>query len=171
MGKSEGSGPPRQPQIQRSGVIQVNRSLCLTCRECEVACSLFHEQECNPELSRIRIDFDDFVPGLPDVRTCKQCDWPACYYACSARWDVPAMSIDPHTGARYVDADKCRGCGACARACPLTPERAVLFVRIEGRRRTYLKCDLCLGREGGPICVAICPGGALTYVPAEDRHG
>jgi Fe-S-cluster-containing hydrogenase component 2 len=26
----------------------------------------------------------------------------------------------------------------------------------------YLKCDLCAGRDGGPVCVAICPVGALT---------
>ena len=47
-------------QLPRSGVIEVDVDLCLTCRECEVACSLYHEDECNPSLSRIRIEFDDF---------------------------------------------------------------------------------------------------------------
>ena len=36
---------------QRAGVIQVDNNLCLTCRECEVACSLYHEGECNPALA------------------------------------------------------------------------------------------------------------------------
>ena len=161
----------RVRQVQRSGVIQVNEKLCLTCRECEIACSLFHEGQCNPELSRIRVDFNDFVAGFPDIRVCKQCDWPACYYACAEGWDEPAMRIDERTGARYVDEDRCRGCGACARACPLTPERPVVFPKAVGRKRIHFKCDLCRDRPEGPLCVEICPGGALTFVPAEERRG
>jgi Fe-S-cluster-containing hydrogenase component 2 len=156
-------------KLQRSGVIEFDEKACLTCRECEVACSLYHEGECNPALSRIRIDFDDFVPGFPEGRVCKQCDWPACYYACADLWDDPAFSIDEETGARYIDPEKCRGCGACARACPLTPERQVIFEKANGKR-VYYKCDLCMGRPEGPICVEVCPGDALTYVPAEKRR-
>ena len=167
--RSEGDGA-RTGKPPRSGVIVVDNTLCVTCRECEVACSLYHESECNPALSSIQIDFDDFVPGLPDIRICKQCDWPACYYACADRWgDDPAMSIDPETGARYVDADKCRGCGACMKACPLTPEREVMRFRQVGRKRQYIKCDLCRGRQDGPVCVQVCPGGALTFVPAKEH--
>lgn len=170
LAKNSTISPRAITQPQRSGVIEVDEKKCLTCRECEVACSLYHESECNPELSRIRIDFNDFVPGWPDVRVCKQCDWPACYYACAARWDEPAMSIDPKTGARYVDETKCRGCGACARACPLMPERPVVFFKKVGRKRVYLKCDLCKDRPEGPICVEVCPGEALTFIPAEERR-
>ena len=160
----------RAPQLQRSGVIEVEESLCMACRECEVACSLYHEGECNPSLSRIRIRFDDFVPGVPSIAMCKQCDWPACTYACVSRWDDPAMSIDEATGARILDPEKCQGCGDCMRACPLTPERPVMgFKRVE-RRRVYFKCDLCYDRPEGPVCVAICPGKALTFVPADERR-
>ena len=157
-------------KLQRSGVVQVDTSICVTCRECEVACSLFHENECNPALSSIQIDFDDFVPGLPDIRVCKQCDWPACYYACHDRWPVnPTMTIDPESGARYVDASTCRGCGSCIKACPLTPEREVMRFRKVGRKRQYIKCDLCRGRDEGPVCVQVCPAGALSFIPAEER--
>ena len=159
------------PQPQRSGVVQFDEKLCLTCRECEIACSLAHEGECNPELSRIRIDFNDFVPGFPDARICKQCDWPSCVYACAARWDEPAMKIDEKTGARYVDRDLCRGCASCLRACPLAPEQSVLAFLTQGRKRKYFKCDLCMDRDEGPVCVEICPGEALTYIPAEERRG
>lgn len=158
------------PQVQRSGVVQVDETCCLACRECEVACSLFHEGQCNPELSRIRIDSDDFVPGYPRIRICKQCDWPACYYACAGKWGDSAIVIDPRTGARYVDESKCRGCGACARACPLTPEREVLFFKKVGRKRIYFKCDLCKDRAEGPLCVEICSGKALTFIPANERR-
>ncbi len=158
------------PQLQRSGVIEVDESLCLTCRECEVSCSLYHEDECNPSLSRIHIWFDDFVPGLPSITVCKQCDWPACYYACASRWDEPAMSIDEASGARYVDSEKCRGCQACMRACPLTPEHSVMSFKKVGNKRIYFKCDLCYDRPEGPVCVEICPGKALKFVPAERRR-
>ena len=164
--KSSGQALP----VQRSGVIEVDNSLCLTCRECEVACSLYHELECNPAQARIRVVFDDFVPGLPSVVVCKQCDWPACYYACADKWDEPAIQIDPATGARYVDRDKCRGCGACLKACPLTPERTVIGFKTVGKRRKYFKCDLCYDRPEGPICVQVCPGEALTFVAAEERR-
>ena len=156
-------------RLQRSGVISKTESRCLTCRECEVACSLYHEGECNPERSRIRIRFDDFVPGIPSIVVCGQCDWPACYYACIDRWDEPAMAIDPATGARYVDPSKCRGCGVCMRACPLTSERPVLASKKVGRKLVYFKCDLCHNRTEGPICVEICPGEALTLVTADER--
>jgi Fe-S-cluster-containing hydrogenase component 2 len=157
--------------LARSGVIAVDVERCLTCRECEVACSLYHEEECNPSLSRIQIDFDDFVPGPPSIRVCKQCDWPACVYACAARWDDPAMAVDDKTGARTIDAAKCKGCGACLRACPLTPERTVIGLRTVGRKRIHFKCDLCSGRDEGPVCVQICPGEALSFVPATERRG
>lgn len=157
-------------RLQRSGVIEANEKLCLACRECEVVCSLFHDLECNPELARIRIDANDFVAGLPDIRVCKQCDWPACYFACAAKWSEPAILIDSRTGARTIDPSICRGCGACARACPLTPERAVIFEQKVGRKRIRLKCDLCKDRAEGPLCVEVCPGKALSFIPAEERR-
>ena len=154
-------------QLQRSGMIEVDEKSCLACRECEVFCSLYHENECNPDLSRIRISFNDFAPGSPSIIVCKQCDWPACYYACVSRWDDPAISIDEVTGARYIDPEKCKGCGACVRACPLTPERSVIGSKKVERKRIYFKCDLCHDRVEGPVCVQVCPGKALKYIPAE----
>lgn len=165
------SSRPISARVPRSGVIETNQALCLTCRECEVACSLYHELECNPHLSSIQIDFDDFHPGLPDLRVCKQCDYPACYYACLARNSDPAFAIDPSTGARYIQASKCTGCGACLKACPLTPERPVLIAKRVGRKKIYLKCDLCKDRAQGPLCVQVCPAGALSYTPATTRRG
>lgn len=153
----------------RSGVIEVDPDMCMTCRECEVACSLYHEKECNPSLSRIHIYYDDYIPGSPSVIICKQCDWPACYYACAAQWDEPAIFIDGTTGARYIDPDKCHGCGACVRACPLTPEKPVIAFKNIGKKRVYFKCDLCYNRAEGPVCVDICPGNALRFVPAAER--
>lgn len=157
-------------KLPRSGVIQVDGQRCLACRECEVACSLQHHGECNPALSAVQIDANDYVPGFPEIRVCRQCDWPACLYACAAHWEDPALTVASGTGARVIDPAKCRGCGDCSRACPLTPEHPVIGkMRVEGKVK-YLKCDLCFDRPEGPACVAMCPGGALTYVRAEERR-
>ena len=158
-------------KVQRSGLIIFDEKRCVECRECEVACSLFHEGECNPSLSRIRIIFDDFIPRFPSAVICKQCDWPACYYACLSLHENPAIYIDERTGARVIDENRCLGCGACARACPLMPENPVIKHKVVNGRRVYFKCDLCKDREDGPICVEICPSGALKYVPADQRRG
>ena len=155
------------PKLPRSGSIKIDRTACLTCRECEVVCSLYHEGECNPALSRIQINFDDFTAGLPSLLVCKQCDWPACYYACADVLGEPAIEIDPVTGARFINESSCIGCGACLRACPLTPEMPVIYYKMVNSKRIYFKCDLCKDRVEGPLCVEICPGEALTFVPAK----
>lgn len=159
------------PQPPCAGTVLADPAKCLTCRMCEIACSLGHFGQCNPELSAIRILFDDFAAGWPDIRLCKQCDWPACLYACASRWEDPALHVDPLTGARAIDPERCRRCGACLRACPLTPERAVIHTASLDGHRIYVKCDLCTGNPEGPLCVAICPGEALRYVSAEVRRG
>ena len=92
---------------QRSGVIQADPKKCLNCRECEVACSLSHEGQCNPELSRIRIDASDYVVGWPDMRVCKQCDFPACYF----RLPGPLGRYPRGLGHRYRRAHRRPLCG------------------------------------------------------------
>lgn len=155
--------------LPRSGVIKVNNLLCLECRECEVACSLYHVGECNPYLSRIQVNFDDFIPIFPTLDVCKQCEWPACYYMCVTLYKNHAMYIDEKTGARVIDEEKCTGCGSCAKACPLMPERMTINFRETKGRRSYFKCDLCKDRVNGPVCVESCPTSALTFVPPEER--
>ena len=86
-----------------------------------------------------------------DVRICRHCDSPDCIIACP----TDAMSLDER-GVVIIDDDECVRCGACAIACP---HNAIKHYEATDR---YLKCDLCAGREGGPLCVELCPVGALT---------
>jgi len=160
-------GAPKKPV---SSVIEVDNHICLECRECEMACSLYHEGECNPNLSRIHLDFNDFVSGYPTLEICKQCDWPACYYACTSLYKEPAMYIDPKTGARVIDEAKCIGCGTCASACPLMPEKRIISYKEVDGGKVFFKCDLCKDRAGGPVCVEACPSGALRFVLASERY-
>lgn len=137
-------------------LIAVNPALCSGCLSCELACSLFHEGECNPALARLHV-FHDPLAGTDNViEVCKQCLAPSCLYACP----VPgAFKVDEATGARVIDGKECVGCGRCAKACPLNDRGTI--VRYNQRKKVYVKCDLCAGRDGGPLCVEACPWGAL----------
>jgi len=78
-----------------------------------------------------------------------------------------ALCIDPKTGATYVNPDECTGCEECIKACPFEPKR----IKLHPETEVSLVCDLCRGREKGPICVEYCPMKALTYVPGNKRSG
>ena len=144
--------------VQKSGRIIHNPDLCRGCRICEVACSAYHDGICSSQLSRIHVVPDDLALEFPAL-TCKQCQYPSCYYACPK--PDKSMSIDSKTGARYINEDECIRCGSCHRACPFTP--SLVWVTEEDDKKRYYKCDLCRGRENGPICVEVCPRGALIY--------
>ena len=64
-------------------------------------------------------------------------------------------------GIAVLDDDACIRCGACVDSCPYG---AILYHEAQDR---YLKCDLCTGREGGPLCVEVCPVGALALAESE----
>jgi Fe-S-cluster-containing hydrogenase component 2 len=75
------------------------------------------------------------------------------------------MRVDGTTGSTYIDESECTGCGLCVDACPFDPPR----IRINTGKNVAFKCDLCRGREGGPICVEYCPFQALKFVPKDER--
>jgi Fe-S-cluster-containing hydrogenase component 2 len=45
----------------------------------------------------------------------------------------------------------------------------VINYKMVNGKRVYFMCDLCKDRTEGPLCVEICPGEALTFVPAKKR--
>ena len=151
-----------QTTPQKSGVILSDATICHGCGICELVCSLSHSGACGPAQSRIHI-LRDPLAGEVTVETCRQCPYPGCYYACP----FGAIDIDPKTGARVIDDDRCEGCGTCAKACP-SNERGTM-IRPDPEKGAYLKCDLCSGLGRGPLCVEACPWGALRYVPAAER--
>lgn len=146
-------------EVQKSGKIVHNPELCRGCRICELACSAYHEGVCSAQLSRIHVVPDDLALEFP-AYICHQCEYPSCYYACPKK--DKSMCIDIETGARYINLDECLRCGKCYCACPFTP--SLIWVSRENDKKMYYKCDLCRGKENGPICVEVCPRDALTYV-------
>ena len=77
------------------------------------------------------------------------------------------MCIDSANGARYISIKECIGCGLCIEACPFDEPR-INLADIDGRQ-VAIKCDLCKGREGGPVCVEVCGRQALALVTKEER--
>jgi Fe-S-cluster-containing hydrogenase component 2 len=131
-------------------MLVVDYEKCSGCRNCEMACSVFHVRACNPTKSAVRIVKWE-IEGLDVPIVCQQCEDPACANICP----VQAISRDAGTGAVIVDCELCVGCRMCIVACPFG---AVIFDR---NRRQAIKCDLCGGVE--PWCVRFCEPGALTY--------
>ncbi|TFG68616.1 MAG: hypothetical protein E4H27_07805, partial [Anaerolineales bacterium] len=111
---------------------------CRTCKLCEMVCSIEHEGESRPALSRININFDPFKVVNPiHGNVCAQCPDAPCLAVCPDK----AMSRDAQSGAVIIDPDLCIGCMACRRACPwdIPKKHPELGIAV--------KCDLCKDRE------------------------
>ncbi len=139
--------------------IEVHADLCRDCQACQLACSLHHEGQCHLGLARLQVT-KDMAHYTFDVTVCHHCTTPECLEACP----TTAMSLDSR-GVVLIDDDECTRCGACAAACP---HEALFYCEREDR---YLKCDLCAGREEGPLCVALCPVGALVLAQRPSESG
>lgn len=162
-----GSAPAYSPS---KGYVVYDSRLCLGCQSCMYACSMTHEGEANPSISRIQIirDAPSFTKYPYDIvmSVCRQCVSPLCVQNCP----TGACHVDAANGnVRRIDEDKCIGCQQCIRFCPQRPHRTVW----NPAKRKSTKCDLCVhapyrsskgGPEGTQACVEICPAKALKLV-------
>ena len=130
--------------------ILVNAGRCRDCQACALACSLDHDGGCGPSLARLAIH-KDMRSYQFTIVICQHCPVPECLAVCP----VDAMHTDSR-GVVLIDEDLCTRCGSCAAACPYD---AISYHEASDR---YLKCDLCADRGNGPLCVALCPVGALA---------
>ncbi len=153
-----------------TGYIVYDSRLCLGCQSCMFACSMTHEGEANPSLSRIQIirDAPSFTKYPYDVvmSVCRQCLSPLCVQNCP----TGACHVDEANGyVRIIDQEKCIGCRKCIISCPQRPHRTVW----NPAKKKSTKCDLCANapfwsKQGGPsgsqACVESCPVKALKLV-------
>ena len=164
-----------------TGYIVYDSRLCLGCQSCMFACSMTHEGEASPSLSRIQIirDAPSFTKYPYDIvmSVCRQCVSPLCVQNCP----TGACHVDAANGnVRMIDQSKCIGCKRCIAACPQRPHRTVW----NPAKKKSSKCDLCAdapywNQKGGPdgvqACVQNCPVKALKLVreapPQSDIAG
>ena len=131
------------------GVLMIAPEHCTNCHSCELACSLFHEEEFNP--ARARVEVRTWEGNMRSAAVmCMQCEEAACMAICPAE----AIFEDTSTGARIVNQSKCIKCRMCIQICPFGGN----FYDVRGRK--ILKCDLC---NGDPQCATVCPSGAIVY--------
>ena len=130
--------------------IHATAALCRDCQACMLGCSLRADGACGLASARLAVD-KDMATYTFAIRVCRHCDSPDCLAACPSG----AIALDDRGVAVLSDAE-CNRCGACRDACGFG---AIFW---DEARERYLKCDLCAGRADGPICVALCPVGALT---------
>jgi Fe-S-cluster-containing hydrogenase component 2 len=147
-------------KVLKTGKIVHNPDACTACGVCEIMCSLWHEGIAGPSLARCNVIRAAFT-ATHSFNVCRQCDQPYCYSACPLQ--DSALCIDGATGVTYIDEDECTGCLACIDACPFDPPG----VKSDTEKGIAFKCDLCRGRDGGPVCVEYCPFQALTYITNE----
>ena len=172
LGRAATAVAAQQPLSDR--VVVADPTLCVGCLACEVNCSTWHASVGRSALPRIRI------LSTPDVKlraavaaylparagntpaTCRQCATPWCLPNCP----TTGLRIDPRTGNRYISEDDCIACGKCEVDCPVEWQGTLVHkaqvisskrVVYDPAENVYNKCDLCIGREGGPICVERCP--------------
>jgi len=149
--------------IPKSGYISWNPDECAACSRCLMTCAAVHEGGVAPQLSAIKWSEGNFFYGFQFRKPifCQQCSYPECYFACP----FDAIEIDSATGARYINKEKCTGCGICVEACPFEEPR----INLNVENNVAIKCDLCKDRPEGPACIEVCNREALTLVPAEGR--
>jgi protein NrfC len=170
VGASESLAAADVSYAASTGYIVYDSRMCLGCQSCMFACSMTHEGESNPSLSRIQIirDAPSFTKYPYDVvmSVCRQCVSPLCVQSCP----TGACHVDEANGnIRMIDQSKCIGCKSCINSCPQRPHRTVW----NPAKKKSTKCDLCAdapfwSKKGGPggnqACVETCPVKALKLV-------
>jgi Fe-S-cluster-containing hydrogenase component 2 len=134
---------------------------CTGCGLCDLMCSLYHEGEQGTALSRAELTGDRLY-GEFTFHVCQQCSPAPCYEACPNQDE--ALYQDGATGITLINPAGCDGCGICIDACTFDPPR----IKMHPDKEIAFKCDLCRGREGGPICIEYCGFDALKTAPAEE---
>jgi Fe-S-cluster-containing dehydrogenase component len=132
----------------------IDPSRCIGCQACFHACA---ECDTHRGTSMIHLEYADRAQSVQTVPVvCMHCEDPACANACPA--DAIKKTADGIVQSALQS--RCIGCSNCVLACPFGVPKYV--ARID----QMMKCDQCYDRTSTgkrPMCVTVCPSGALAY--------
>lgn len=137
----------------------VDMEKCVGCRACEAACKQYYNLSTDVRWRKVRAREGGEFPDSGRVfmsLACNHCERPACEKVCP----VGAYHKRRKDGIVLHDKDKCIGCKYCTWACPYQ------VPQFEKTAKKVHKCELCvtrLDRSQRPMCVSVCPTGALDY--------
>ncbi|MGE3540753.1 MAG: 4Fe-4S dicluster domain-containing protein [Candidatus Tectimicrobiota bacterium] len=134
-------------------------SRCIGCQACYHACA---ECETHQGVSMIHLEYTDRAMSTQTAPVvCMHCAEPACAAVCPA--DAIKKTADGVVQSAL--ASHCIGCSNCVLACPFGVPRYLPHLDL------MMKCDMCYDRTSTgkrPMCVTVCPSGALAYGPRAD---
>lgn len=134
---------------------EVDLSKCVGCRACEMACARQHSEAEKSFRHVERVGGGERPQGFLTLG-CNHCASPECIRVC------PENCYDKlRNGVVIQHSERCVGCGRCVGACPYEAPH------INAKTGKAEKCDFCLDRlkEGKkPVCVELCPVGALKLI-------
>jgi Fe-S-cluster-containing hydrogenase component 2 len=168
---------------EATNVLVIDESLCVGCDNCEKACA-----ETHGGVSRLDREAGATYANVHIPTACRHCEQPHCMKDCP-----PNAIRRSESGEVYIN-DSCIGCGNCQANCPYDVIRMVydapkkpgllswmLFggsgpgeqtgyvpsATAKEKGKKAVKCDACVGIDGGPACVRSCPTGAAIRIGPE----
>lgn len=145
--------------MAKQRLVYARPELCAGCRICANACSLYHNGSANPRLGGINIRQNVFE-RYEFQEICRHCEEPPCLSACM----TGCIASDSQTGLVLHDRQRCVGCWMCVMVCPYGA------VKRDVINKVAVKCDGCHDLDR-PVCVEVCPTGALVLGLREDAPG
>src|SRR5262245_5722235 len=169
---------------EATNVLVIDESLCVGCDNCEKACAETHDG-----ISRLDREAGATYANVHIPTACRHCEQPHCMKDCP-----PNAIRRSENGEVYIN-DSCIGCGNCQANCPYDVSRLVYdrqkkpglwswlmlgsgngpgeepnykpSAAAKEKGKKAVKCDACVGLDGGPACVRACPTGAAIRIGPE----
>ena len=160
---------------EATDILVIDESLCTGCDNCEAACAATHHG-----IARLDREAGPSFANLHLPTSCRHCEHPYCMIDC------PPDAIKRSANGEVYIEDSCIGCGNCEKNCPYN---VIQMAARRSRRSNFLawllfgkdrfekvganvpeqavKCDMCIGIDGGPACVRSCPTGAAARISPD----
>jgi cGMP-dependent protein kinase 2 len=173
---------------EATDVLLIDESLCVGCDNCEKACADSHEG-----LSRLNREAGKTYAQIHVPTSCRHCEHPYCMTDCPPNAIQRGPDGEVFISDACIGCGNCqRNCpyDVIQMDKPPPPKPGLLAWMLFGmgpgpgepdkawrekqpkataeKGKVAIKCDMCIGKAGGPACVRACPTGAAIRVSPEE---